>query len=199
MRTITLFCSVVSLLALVGCTTTAENTYANDAPAKIKHDPEEVPAQVRAIETRIDQPSALLAEEIEIYVSKNYEWDVALSGNFVSEPRRHVDGGTFSVAEGQARATFRNLEVRAWKRIVFRRSDLNVVPFINITAKGRAAHATKVEGTEAPVVRRAPVIKIRNADIEFLNAPGRGPAATSTGGEVLPAGVVAPGADVMRQ
>ena len=176
-RTLTLTTLMFTLAALAGCAAHNDN-HAAEQPIKIKHDPDEVPLEVRAIETLIERPGAIMAEEVEISVSKNYEWDVSLSGDFVSDPRRHVDGGTFSVAKGHACATFRKLEIRAWKRIVFRRSDLNVVPFIKITAKGRAAHATSVENGTGPVVRRAPVIKIRNADIEYLDAPGRSHALT---------------------
>ena len=129
---------------------------------------------VRAIEEKIDRTSALMAEVVEISVSKNYEWDVSLTGDRVTSPTAgRTDGAKMSVAEGNARATFRNLDIRAWKRIVFRRSGLNVVPFIKIVAKGHAAYAVLDTEHDRPAIRRAPVIRINNAEIEYLDSPGR--------------------------
>ena len=161
-------------LALGACTTApGGGASADEDSMQIKHDDADVPAQVRAIEVRINQKAAIMAEEIEISVSKNYEWDVSLTGDRVSAGAPPQDGGQVSIAEGHARAMFRNLDIRAWKRIVFKRSGLNVVPFIKITAKGRAAYAVMDEANETPVVRRAPVIRINNAQIQFMDTPGR--------------------------
>ena len=173
-------------LALGACVTTSGGAR---GPMHLKHGEAEVPSEVRAIETRIDEKAAIMAEEIEISVSKNYEWDVSLTADRVVAEAPPRGGGQVSVAEGHARAMFRNLDIRAWKRIVFRRSGLNVVPFIKITAKGRAAYAVMNGASETPVVRRAPVIRIHNAKIEFMDTPGSfssrstsDPAAASRGG-----------------
>ena len=173
-------------LALGACVTTSGGAR---GPMPLKHGEAEVPSEVRAIETRIDEKAAIMAEEIEISVSKNYEWDVSLTADRVVAEAPSQGGGQVSVAEGHPRAMFRNLDIRAWKRIVFRRSGLNVAPFIKITAKGRAAYAVLDEANETPVVRRAPVIRINNAKIEFMDTPGSfssrstsDPAAASRGG-----------------
>jgi hypothetical protein len=133
----------------------------------------EIPAAVRAIETRIDTPSALIADEVEIHCSRNYEWDVSLVGDVVS-PQRPDGTEHVSVAEGSPRATFRNLEIRAHRRITFRKSGFGVAPFIRIVARGHAAYATS-PGTSAGSVRRGELIRILNADIQIE-------------GEVQPAG-----------
>ncbi len=165
--------AIVVTWAITGCATTG-STAAPEQASKLKHDLSEVPQQVRAIERRIDETCALMAEVVEISVSKNYEWDVALTGDRVTSPTRGLsDGAKVSVAEGNARATFRNMDIRAWKRIVFNRSGLNVVPFIKIVAKGRAAYAVLDGGNEQPSIRRAPIIRIDNAQIEYLESPGR--------------------------
>ena len=65
------------------------------------------------------------------------------------------------------------LRGRAWKRIVFKRSGLNVVPYIKITATGRAAYAVMDAESDTPIVRRALVIRINNAEIEYMDTPGR--------------------------
>ncbi|MAG34199.1 MAG: hypothetical protein CL908_25245 [Deltaproteobacteria bacterium] len=165
---------------LAGCVSTgtsgSQPTAAGDGKAvKIKHDDTEVPAAVRAIETQIDRPSALMGEEVEIWVSKNYEWDISLTGDLVKKPEPDAGGGQVSIATGHPRARFRNLEIRAWKKIIFHRSGFGVTPYIKITARGRAAHAILDPGSDTPVVRRAPVIRIRNADIQYLDRPGGEP------------------------
>jgi hypothetical protein len=74
-----------------------------------------------------------------------------------------------SVATGNPRATFRNLDIRAWDRIIFRKSGFDVVPYIRITARGHAAHAVMPSDGGEPVIRRASVIRITNADIEYTD------------------------------
>lgn len=166
------FTHVIWPLALIscllsGCASTggASSETSKERPRPLKTPDEEVPAVVRAIEIQVDTPSALLAEEVEIYCSKNYEWDVSLTGNDVS-PQKAQGSEQVSIAEGNARATFRQLEIRAHGRIVFRRSGLDVVPFIKIVARGGAAHAFLTDGS-SPQVRRAETIRIENADIHF--------------------------------
>ena len=127
---------------------------------------EEVPAAVRAIETQIDRRAAILADEIRIEVSKNYEWDVALTGDAVA-PHKPARNGLESEASGGARATFRNLDLRATKRIVFWRSGLDVAPFIRVTARGNVCHVASDETGERVVQRRADVCAIRNAALYF--------------------------------
>ena len=163
--------SWLGFLALAGCTSggeTARNSGggSGEGPTTEPKPAEEaVPEQVKAIERWIDEPSALIADEIEIYVSRNYEWDVSLTGDEVS-PQRAEGSEQVSSAEGQARASFRNLDLRAHQRIIFRKSGFDVVPFIKITARGHAAYATEGRGG-SPAVKRARTIRIQNADIQF--------------------------------
>lgn len=143
-----------------------------EAPV-LKLQGDEVPKAVRAIETQIDKPGLLAAEEIVIHASRNYEWDVSLTGYDVS--RQRPDGDDFvSVAKGGARAQFRNLHLRTWGngRIVFRKSGLGVSPFIRITAKGHAVYATPKEGGGADK-RQASAISIVNSEIHFHDGPDR--------------------------
>jgi hypothetical protein len=135
-----------------------------DAPSVLGVPADSVPAEVRAIEAQIDRRAVVMADEIRIEVSKNYEWDVALSGDLVS-PQRPSGDGHESSAVGAARAVVRNLELRAGK-IVFWRSGFGVAPFVRITARGNVAHVAS-DASGAPVLRRANLCAIRGADLYF--------------------------------
>ncbi|MSR75067.1 MAG: hypothetical protein EXS14_06330 [Planctomycetes bacterium] len=136
----------------------------------LRHDDADVPASVRALETVIDAEGALIADEITIHCSCNYEWDVSLSGEDVL-PQRSDGDEKISEARGKARAQFRNLQLRAVRRIVFRKSGFDVQPFIRITAVGRAAYAT-----DASVFRGAQ-IRIDNAQLTVDGLPVPAPTA----------------------
>jgi hypothetical protein len=71
---------------------------------------------------QIDRKQAVIADEILIEVSCNYEWDVALTGDRVGKqiPDR---GGQRCEAVGAPRAIFRNLDLRARNRITFGNRD----------------------------------------------------------------------------
>lgn len=185
--------SALLVLAVIsaGCASHSRAGAPDDyEPSKLKPDAEEVPQLVRAIESAIDKKSALVAREVEIYVSRNYEWDVSLTGDAVS-PQTADGDEHWSVATGNPRATLRNLEIKAWDRIVFRKSGFDVEPFIKVTARGQAALATE-EREGAPLrVQRADIIHIDNADIRLQH---HGDAAT--GGSSAPAG---PRRAVMRE
>jgi hypothetical protein len=141
----------------------------------LKIDDSEVPAAVKAIEKLVDKRSALLADTVRIEVSKNYEWDVSLSGDAVS-PHRPDRGGTISEATGNPRAYFRNLDIRARDKIVIWRSGLGVTPFIRVWAKGAVSYIDTDDATGKPRVKRAGNCKISNASIAFdqeiLGVPG---------------------------
>src|SRR5262249_55102409 len=126
----------------------------------------ETPAEVRAIERVIDRRSALLADEIRIEVSKNYEWDVSLSGDAVS-PQKPDRGGTIAEAQGNPRAYFRNLDIRARDKITIWRSGLGVTPFIRISATGAVSYIDNDDATGKPRVKRAGICRINNASIAF--------------------------------
>jgi hypothetical protein len=145
-----------------------------DVPV-LKVDDSDVPAAVRAIEKVIDKRSALLADTVRIEISKNYEWDVSLSGDGVT-PHRPEQGGTIAEATGNPRAYFRNLDIRARDKIVLWRSGLNVAPFIRVYAKGAVSYIDTDDATGKPRVQRAGNCRINNASIAFdqqiLGVPG---------------------------
>lgn len=150
-----------------------ENAVAADQPVPkskdvsiLKLDAHEVPVEVRAIEKLVDTRSALLADEVRIEVSKNYEWDVSLTGDGVS-PSRPEQGGTYSEATGSPRAYFRNLDIRAREKITIWRSGLGVVPFIKIHARGGVSYIDVDADTGKPRVKRANACRIENATIAF--------------------------------
>jgi hypothetical protein len=138
----------------------------DDEPSVLKPAVEETPAAVRAIEAEIDRRAVVIADDILIEVSKNYEWDVALTGDAVS-PQRPNGGGQVSEALGSARATLRNMELRATKRITFWRSGLDVKPFIRVTAKGNVSHVSHDETSGTPRIRRAGLFALRDAALYF--------------------------------
>lgn len=156
-------------LALGGCSS-ADADGEGGGPTVLKVPQEKVPQQVRAIERIIDTPALLKAENVIIHVSRNYEWDVALTGDRVARQRRMGDE-TVTQARGAARAMFRKLDIRAYGSITFRRSGLDVVPFIRITAKGHAIYVRKPEDGGEPVIRRARAIVVENEDIRFVDEP----------------------------
>lgn len=139
----------------------------NYEPLKLRPDPEEVPAALATIETEIDRPSVILAELIEIDVSRNYEWDVSLSGDDVTPQILMPDGGTECLARGRPVAVFRNLELRAFDRIVFKKSGFGVVPYIRIRAAGRVVHAAKAEDGTITPLGRGSQLRIDGASVRY--------------------------------
>ena len=133
-------------------------------PSKLAIDPKEVPTAVRAIESVIDKQAVLLAEEVEIYVSKNYQHDVSLTGDAVSQDR-DGSGGIERQAFGRSTSFVRNLEIRADRSVRARIADVGTEPFIRILARGHCAYIPKDGG--ATPVERSTVVYVRNEDIEF--------------------------------
>ncbi len=161
-----------------------DSTTERPRPSAMKPDDSEVPAEVRAIEAVIDRPAVLLADEVRIEVSKNYEWDVSLSGDGVA-PQRPDNGGTVTEAVGGPRAWFRNLDIRARDKIVFWRSGLNVTPFIKVTARGNVSYIDAHSNNGSPSLTRAGACKIDNASISFddeaVGIPSRRPVSSPNG------------------
>jgi hypothetical protein len=137
-----------------------------DGPSELKLPQEQVPAEVRAIETQIDKRAVLMADEIHVEVSRNYEWDVSLTGDAVS-PQTPSGTGHQSEAIGSARASVRNLDLRATKKIVFWKSGFGVTPFIKITARGNVGYVEADSAGGQPKLRRAQFCRIANADLAF--------------------------------
>ena len=182
MRTITL---IIAACIFAGCTATTSKSNQSPAnalatpetasnldpqaipeelrPSVLKPNENEVPVAVRAIEVQIDRKQTIMADEILIEVSCNYEWDVALTGNTVS--KQVADrGGQRSEAIGSPRAIFRNLDLRARNKITFWKSGLDVTPFIRVVAKGRVSHVD-ADATGVYRVKRATTIRIDNANL----------------------------------
>ena len=137
-----------------------------DGPSILKPPEEMTPAAVRAIEVQIDRRAVVMADDILIEVSKNYEWDVSLSGDAVV-PQRPNGSGHASEAIGAARATVRNLDLRAKRRITFWRSGFDVKPFIRITARGNVSHVSSDDRAGEPRIRRASLCAVRDAALYF--------------------------------
>lgn len=174
--------TALALCLLLGACATGGSggaTAADSGPAKLKHDPDDVPAAVRAIEAQIERRGIILADHIEIDVSRNYEWDVSLTGDDVSKAQATEDGGMVSVAKGSPRAIFRQLELRAYQTITLKCSGMGVVPYIRIRAKGHAAHARFPDPEGPPRVRRAQEVHVEN---EKLHLFGDAAQPASTGG-----------------
>lgn len=134
-------------------------------PSKLVHDQSEVPVAVKRIERFINPKSGLLADEVVIEVSKNYQFDCSLTGDRVG----HVlagQQGTDRMAIGPATAYVRNLKIKADKRIRLVIADFGTKPFIRITARGRCAHV--VDEGSSPKVQRSDAILIRNDRIQYL-------------------------------
>ncbi len=130
-------------------------------PSALKPDDAEVPAEVRAIEIQIDRKQAVIADEILIEVSCNYEWDVALTGDRVG--KQVADrGGHRCEAVGAPRAIFRNLDLRARNRITFWKSGLDVTPFIRVVARGDVRHID-ADATGTYRVKNVGLLRIDNA------------------------------------
>lgn len=130
-------------------------------PSALKPDDAEIPAAVRAIEIQIDRKQAVIADEILIEVSCNYEWDVALTGDRVG--KQVADrGGHRCEAVGAPRAIFRNLDLRARNRITFWKSGLDVTPFIRIVARGDVRHID-ADATGTYRVKNVGLLRIDNA------------------------------------
>lgn len=149
-------------------------------PSKFKPDDSEVPAQVRAQETVIDKDSVILANEAVVYVSKNYEFDVSLTGDDVSKDLDD-SGARDSVAQGSARAFVRNLKIECDQRIRMKIADFGTEPFIKISARGHCSHIILGEGEGDHEIKRAAGIEIRNSDIRYLGNVGAVPVATVEG------------------
>ena len=178
---------IFALPLLGGCASTSNTPSGSTQPApsdgmtRLKHRPEEVPQAVRDIEKIIDRRGALMADVIEIDVSANYDWDVALTGDRVIPQGIDLKrGGQSSVAMGRPRARFRNLDIRAHQRIVFHKSGLGVVPYIKIRALGNALYVHDSPESPKPVVRRARAITINNDRMGFLGPENDQPAAVGS-------------------
>lgn len=134
----------------------------------MKHTNEKVPDAVKAIETFIERPGCLKAKEVDIIVSRNYEWDVSLTGNEVVRQIHVGNDQHASQAFGNPRAMFRNLDIRAERKITFMKSGFDVVPFIRITARGRAIYIEQKDASGNYKIHEADAIFIHNSEMRFM-------------------------------
>jgi hypothetical protein len=145
-------------------------TPAGTDPSWIAVDQSTIPAAVRRKETVIDQSSVIIADDCEIAVSKNYQFDVSLIGDVVSQdldPR----GGVLRIAKGKATAFVRNLQVRTDGTIKVSIADVGTEPFIRVTAKGHCAHIKSAAPGAKGDVARAQSIVIKDERIQYLDGP----------------------------
>ena len=144
----------------------------------------EVPAEVRAIEKVIDRRSALLADTVRIEVSKNYEWDVSLTGDGVSPPKARPGRNDRRGDRQPARVLpqHRHPRPRQDHRLALgpRRDAVH-----QIRANGAVSYIDTDDTTGKPRVKRADNCKINNASIKFddeiLGALGDAPGGAADG------------------
>ncbi len=136
-------------------------------PSKFKPDADEIPAEVRQIEVQIDQPSVILAGDAVIYVSKNYEFDISLTGDDVVKDTNGT-GAQESVARGAATAFVRNLKVSCDRTIRVKIADFGTKPFIKISARGHCSHIIMGNEVGNHEVKRARKIQINNANVQYF-------------------------------
>ena len=127
----------------------------------------ETPAQVRAIEGLIDDTSVILADEAEIYVSKNYQFDVSLTGNVVSSDL-DKSGTNERIAKGGAIAFVRNLQIKCDRQIRVRIADFGTEPFIHVAARGRCSHIIMQSDGGRSEVKRADAILVKNDALRYV-------------------------------
>lgn len=188
---------VVCSLTFAGCATTSSSgssssgSTAQTAPSKLKPEKEDVPAAVRAIEPYIDTESVILADEAEIWVSKNYEYDVSLSGeqfatDAEADARKFVQAGTGKamyssrpkdldnsdgvemIARGKSVAFVRNLKISCDRRLRVRIAGFGTQPFIKIRANGHVSHVLIDRETRTHDVTRAQAVVIDNDRLRYV-------------------------------
>lgn len=130
---------------------------------------DEVPAAVKSIETVIDQKSVVLADEAEIHVSKNYQFDVSLTGDEVSDDK-DTGAGVERVATGGAIAFVRNMQIRCDKKIRVKIADVGTRPFIQVVCRGRCSHLISGGDGAKPAVQHAETIIVDNDHLRYMEA-----------------------------
>ncbi len=137
-------------------------------PSVLKPTPQETPAAVRAIEHRIDSPSVILAGEAFIEVSKNYEMEVSVSGDDVSNRDLDPTGGVLTLGKGRCTIFIRNLKIICDQGFRVQIADFGTKPYINVSARGHCSHIIPAESGNEHDVKRAQGILIRNENIRYL-------------------------------
>ena len=172
--------TVVPLLMtfLFGCATSnsnrdesAENRESlsgaeSNMPSRMAVEGTIVPAAIRAIESEIDKNAVILADRIDVYVSKNYQLDVSLIGDVVS---KDMDLGAANErhAIGKSVAFVRNLQLRADQGIRVRVASTGTQPFLKIRALGHCSHIIANNTTAAEDVKRSAMVTIENEHVRY--------------------------------
>ena len=139
-------------------------------PSKIALTAEDTPEAVKRIEKWIDSASVIMADEIDIVVSKNYQFELSVVGGQVSSDLNR--GGIHErVATGGATAFFRNLRLKADNKMRVRIADVGTRPFLKITAKGNCSHIIvgETEPNSEPnhEVKRVEILRIQDEHILY--------------------------------
>lgn len=167
-RLIYLIVILTTFSLLAGCESTGPKpgARANQVPSKIALTQEDTPASVRRIEAWIDRSSVIIADQIDIVVSKNYQFEVSVVGDSVSSDLNQ--GGIHErVATGGATAFFRNLRLKADRQMRVRVADVGTQPFLRITARGNCSHILVGETEEEHAVKRSESLQINNEEIRY--------------------------------
>ncbi len=165
----------VALVALPSCSShqggrTPGQVREGEELGDLKPKPEDVPQEVKNIETFVESPSVILAEEGEIYVSKNYQLDVSLTGDSVT-PDIDPGGINERIATGNAQAIFRNLKIKCDRKLRLRIGDFGTKPFIRMAFKGHCSHIILGPGGSRHDVRRTDGILVQNDELEYVDNP----------------------------
>ena len=145
-------------------------------PSRLKPTLAETPQEIRNIEVQIDQTSIILAREAFVYVSKNYEMDVSLSGEDVSKDL-DTSGARENVARGSSIAFIRNLKLQCDHQIKVKIADFGTKPFIKISALGPCSHIILGDESNDNQIKRSQRIVVNNADVSYFNDKGERTAA----------------------
>ncbi len=143
---------------------------ADQVPSKIALTQEDTPEAVRSIEKWINEPSVIIADEIDIVVSKNYQFELSVVGDQVTSDLAR--GGVHErVATGGATAFFRELRLKADRSLRVRIADVGTRPFLRITARGSCSHiivgSAKGEKTENHAFKRTEILQIKDSAIYY--------------------------------
>ncbi len=131
---------------------------------------EDIPQEIKKIETFVESPSVILADEGEIYVSKNYQLEVSLTGDTVT-PDIDPGGINERIATGNAQAVFRNLKIKCDRKLRLRIGDFGTQPFIRMAFKGHCSHIILGSGGGKHDVRRTDGILVQNAALRYVDNP----------------------------
>ena len=162
---------LTSFALITACESTPRAAKGPDpVPSKIALTAEDTPEAVKSIERWINTRSVILADEIDIVVSKNYQFELSVVGDQVTSDLNR-SGVHERVATGGATAFFRELRLKADHSLRVRIADVGTRPFLRITAKGNCSHIIVGEAVGENetdhAVKRAEILQIQDANILY--------------------------------